>query len=370
MGRLAHGKQPAIAAHWATMLAMRTLLGLALLALFACATPKAAPPAAPATPHSSSQPSLSIADIAARALPAVVTIRTADSLGTGFVVRSDGWIATNLHVIVGGPHVKVTLRDERELDVVELLAASPEYDLALVRVQARGLRTVSLGNSDAIRPGDPVIAIGNPLGLEDTVSNGLVSARRRYNGFEVLQVSAPIAPGSSGGPLFNERGEVVGVATAVLQGGQNLNFGVPVRYLAPMIKQPAPMPFSEFATLIAQLRRKAHAKIDRNVPNHPLSLLEGCSTQTQKLVVRLLGDAVQAGAPLYNEGNPVACYQLYDGAASELGRKLPASCKGPARALAEAQKHAATLADPSAQAWALRDAFDGLLEVIARKQGE
>ena len=339
--------------------------------LAACGSAKPAPPvAAPVAARSSAEPSLTIADIAARALPAVVTIRTADSLGTGFVVRSDGWIATNLHVIVGGTHVKVTLRDERELDVVELLAASPEYDLALVRIQARGLRTVSLGNSDVIRPGDPVIAIGNPLGLEDTVSNGLVSARRKYNGFEVLQVSAPIAPGSSGGPLFNERGEVVGVATAVLQGGQNLNFGVPVRYLAPMMKQPAPMPFSEFATLIAQLRRKAHAKIERNAPNYPLSLLEGCPTQTQKLVVRLLGDSIEAGAPLYNEGNPVACYHMYDGAASEAVRKLPATCKGPAKILTDAQKHAASLNDSSAQAWALRDAFDGLLEVISRKQGE
>jgi hypothetical protein len=339
--------------------------------LAACGAAKQAPPpVAPVAIRSSAEPSLTIADIAARALPAVVTIRTADSLGTGFVVRSDGWIATNLHVIVGGTRVKVTLRDERELDVVELLAASPEYDLALVRVQARGLRTVSLGNSDVIRPGDPVIAIGNPLGLEDTVSNGLVSARRKYNGFEVLQVSAPIAPGSSGGPLFNERGEVVGVATAVLQGGQNLNFGVPVRYLAPMLKQPAPMPFSEFATLVAQLRRKAHAKIERNAPNYPLSLLEGCPIQAQKLVVRLLGDAIEAGAPLYNEGNPASCYHMYDGAASEVVRKLPATCKGPAKILTEAQKHAASLNDSSAQAWALRDAFDGMLEVISRKQGE
>ena len=134
----------------------------------------------------------------------------------------------------------MTLRDQRVLDVVEILAASPDYNLALVRVEARGLPTLAMGDSDAMRPGDPVVAIGNPLGLEDTVSNGLVSARRKIGGLEVLQVSAPIAPGSSGGPLFNERGEVVGVATALLQGGQNLNFGVPIRYLTPMMKQPAP----------------------------------------------------------------------------------------------------------------------------------
>jgi hypothetical protein len=338
------------------------------LALAGCAGSKPQAPVAVATSSSVAPRALTIADIAARVLPAVVTIRTGQSLGTGFVVRSDGWIATNLHVITGGPRVRITLRDEREFEVVELLAASPEHDLALVRVEARGLRTVPLGDSQAMRPGDPVVAIGNPLGLEDTVSNGLVSARRRINGSEVLQVSAPIAAGSSGGPLLNERGEVVGVTTAVVQGGQNLNFGVPVRYLAPMMKEPAPIPFSEFANLVAQLRRTAMAKTERGTPHHPLSILDGCSTQSQKFLVRVIGEAIEAGAPLYNQGKPQACYHMYDGAAADLLRKLPTACKGPAKTLADAQKRAVSLGDPSAQAWVMRAAFDGLLDVIARKQ--
>ncbi|MBV9948831.1 MAG: trypsin-like peptidase domain-containing protein, partial [Myxococcales bacterium] len=330
----------------------RRTLPVLLLTLAACAGPKTGPASAAgggaAAGHAAEPKPLTVADIAARALPAVVTIKTAQSLGTGFVVRSDGWIATNLHVIVGGPRVKVILRDERELDVLEVLAASPECDLALIRVDARGLRTVLLGDSDVMRPGDPVVAIGNPLGLVDTVSNGLVSARRKFNGFEVLQVSAPIAPGSSGGPIFNERGEVIGIATAVLQGGQNLNFGVPIRYLAPMIRQPAPMPISEFATLVAQLRKGPSMHGDRAVPHHPLSLLDGCGVAAQKLIVRVVGDAIEAGAPLYNDGRPDACYHMYDGAASDLVRKLPPSCRGPAKALSEAQRRAAGLAEPGA----------------------
>jgi len=313
--------------------------------------------------------SLTPADIAARALPAVVTIRTAQSLGTGFVVRPDGWIATNLHVVVGGPRVKVTLRDARELDVVEVLAASPQHDLALLRVEAHGLPVLALGDSDAMRPGDPVVAIGNPMGLEATVSNGLVSARRKVDGgVEVLQVSAPIAPGSSGGPLFNDRGEVIGIATALLEGGQNLAFGVPTRYLLPMIAQPSPMPFSEFASLIANLREASLQKTRRSVPHHPVAILDGCAQDAQRLVVKMLGEAIEAGAPLYNAHKPDACYHVYDGATSDLLRKLPASCKGPAKALGDAQRHAAQLGDPVAQAWAMRDAFDGLLDVIARKQ--
>jgi hypothetical protein len=352
---------------------MRVLLvPMTAMLLLACGASQAAPPRQPPPRAPAPARPLTPADIAAHAFPAVVTIRTEQSLGTGFVVRADGWIATNLHVIVGGPHVKVTLRDARELDVTEVIAASAEHDLALVRVQARGLPTLSIGDSDAMRPGDPVVAIGNPMGLEDTVSNGLVSARRKVDdsddGFEVLQVSAPIAPGSSGGPLFNDRGEVIGIATAVLQGGQNINFGVPVRYLLPMIKQPSPMPLSEFAKLVAQLRQRNAPKTRRNVPHHPLALLDGCSTDVQKLVVRMLGEAIETGAPLYNDGKAAACYHVYDGAASDLVRKLPPACRGPAKALSDAQKRAAPLNDSSAQAWAMRDAFDGLLDVIARKQ--
>jgi hypothetical protein len=314
------------------------------------------------------------AEIAARATPAVVSIRTAHSLGTGFVVSSDGWIATNVHVIVGGPKVVVTLADKRELPVVEVIAASPDRDLAIVRVEAKGLPALKLGDSDALRPGDPVVAIGHPLGLEDTVSNGLVSAVRSVGEgpgeMKVLQISAPIAPGSSGGPIFNEHGEVVGVATAILAGGQNLGFGVPVRYLAQMIAQPAPMPIAEFAALVAQVQQAvgAASKIERHVPHHPTSMLAGCTVDMQKLIVRTLGEAIEVGAPLYNQGNFAACYHVYDGATSDLERKLGAACKGPKQALTDGQKRAASLPTPGAQAWAMRDAFDGLLDVIARKQ--
>jgi serine protease Do len=347
---------------------LRALLPVLLLSgVLGCAASRAPPPEVPASP--AHPRALTPADIAARALPAVVTIRTAQSLGTGFVVRADGWIATNLHVVVGGPRVKVTLRDGRELEVVEVLAASPDRDLALLRVEAHGLPVLTLGDSDTIRPGDPVVAIGNPMGLEATVSNGLVSARRKVDGgVEVLQVSAPISPGSSGGPLFNDRGEVIGIATALLEGGQNLAFGVPVRYLLPMIAQPAPMPFSEFATLIANLRQATAPKVRRSVPHHPVAILDGCPQDAQRLVVKMLGEAIEAGAPLYNAHKPDACYHVYDGATSDLLRRLPATCKGPAKALGDAQRHAAQLVEPVAQAWALRDAFDGVLEVVARKQ--
>lgn len=355
---------------WHTDTSMRALaMTLSLLGVASCAAPAASvTPPAPAHTPAPPRP-LTPADIAARSLPSIVTMRTARTLGTGFIVRADGWIATNLHVVVGGPRVLVTLRDGRELAVVEVLAASPDHDLALVRVEARGLPVLALGDSDAMRPGDPVVAIGNPMGLEDTVSNGLVSARRKGDhGLEVLQVSAPIAPGSSGGPIFNDRGEVIGVATAVVEGGQNLAFGMPVRYLVPMMDKPAPMAFSEFATLIANLREASAPKVRHSVPHHPLTLLDGCPQDAQRLTVKMLGEAIEAGAPLYNSGKPDACYHVYDGATSDLLRRYGGVCRGPARALGDAQRRAASLAEPVAQAWAMRDAFDGILDVIARMQ--
>ena len=358
-----------------------TALALAVLTA-GCGRSTAQPP--PAMPAATAPRAMTPAEIAARGLPSIVTVRTGQSLGTGFVVRADGWIATNLHVVIGGPRVKVTLRDGRELEVVEMLAASPDHDLALVRIEATGLPTLALGDSDAMRPGDPVVAIGNPMGLEDTVSNGLLSARRKVgkSGFEVLQVSAPIAPGSSGGPIFNDHGEVIGIATAVVESGranreqvplQNLAFGVPIRYLAPMIADPAPMPFSQFANLISQIKAANAAnapKVRRSVPHFPTALLDGCAQDAQRLVVKMLGDAIEVGAPLYNSGKADACYHVYDGAASDLSRRLPAACKGPVKALGDQQKHAASLGDPTSQAWAMRDVFDGLLEVIARKQDD
>jgi hypothetical protein len=349
---------------------MRLVLPIAAVMLVGCRT--TAPPLAAPQPASAVQPPRNVtpAEIAAHSTPAIVSIRTEESLGTGFVVRADGWIATNLHVIVGGSRVVVTLADRRELAVVEVLAADAQHDVALVHVEAQGLPVLTLGQSEALRPGDPVVAIGHPLGLEDTVSNGLVSAVRTIeDGSKVLQISAPIAPGSSGGPIFNDRGEVIGIATAIITGGQNLNFGVPIDDLKPLMAAPSPLTMQQFATLVGQQRRRLPA-VQRNVPHHPMSILAGCSNDARRLILKTIGEAIEVGAPLYNQGNFPACFHIYEGAAVDLERKLPASCRGPARALGDGRKRAASLSSPSDQAWAMRDAFDGVLEVIARKAHE
>jgi hypothetical protein len=106
--------------------------------------------------------------------------------------------------------------------------------------------------------------------------------------------------------------------------------------------------------------------VTRHVPHHPLSILDGCTASDLQTVTDGIGDAIDVGAPLYNAGNFAGCYHLYDGTAADLERKLAAACAGPSRALEAGRTRAASLPDPGSQAWAMRDAFDGVLEVVHR----
>jgi serine protease Do len=328
------------------------------------APPPIAAPIAPAAPLA-----LSPAQIAARATPAVVSIRSPHSLGTGFVVRKDGWIATNLHVIAGARELLVVTTDQHPYPVADVLGVDEAHDLALLRIDAGELRPVALGDSDQVHPGDSVVAIGHPFGFEDTVSNGLVSAVRAVEpGLTVLQISAPIAPGSSGGPLFSDKGEVIGVATFIYAKGQNLNFGVPIRYLKALIESPHPVPFSAFVAATAP-EQPSLPPIKRDVPHHEVTFLAGCSDQDLKRAAQIMGEAIEVGAPVYNEQHFAACYHIYEGAALDVEKRLPTACSGPKKAMRDGRARAQKLDDPSAQAWAMRDAFDGLLEVIVRRLG-
>jgi S1-C subfamily serine protease len=350
------------------------LLAAPLLALVggACAAPPppvVAPPPPPPVVAPVAPAALTPAQIAARSTPGIVSIRSATGLGTGFVVRKDGWIATNLHVIAGARELVVATPDRHEYPVIDVLGVDPTHDLALLRIDAGDLRVLALGDSEAVRAGDAIVAIGHPLGLEDTVSNGLVSAIRVIDPARtVLQISAPIAPGSSGGPLFSDKGEVVGVATAYSTEGQNLNFGVPVRYLKAMMEDPHAVPLAVFAAVTGASEPRL-PKIQRDVPVHDLAFLTGCSDDDLERAGRIIAEAIDVGAPVYNEHHFAACYHIYEGAALDVEKRMPLACKGPKKAMHDGRQKALKLDDPSAQAWAMRDAFDGLLEVMAKRLG-
>ena len=185
------------------------------------------------------------ADLFAKWAPSVVTITTGSGSGTGFIIASDGTLVTNQHVVKESTSVSVKLKDGTWANDVQLLIKDEKKDLAILRIVSDSpVNPVTMGDSDAITVGERVISIGNPLGLEHTLTDGLISARRKVQGQKMIQMSAPVSPGNSGGPLFNMRGEVIGVTTAIIGGGfsnaQNLNIAVPINEVKALLKDDYP----------------------------------------------------------------------------------------------------------------------------------
>ncbi len=163
------------------------------------------------------------------------------SLGSGFIIDKDGYIITNNHVIERADQIKVRLADEREFSA-EIIGRDPKTDLALIKINSfRDLPSVILGDSDTLFVGDWVITIGNPFGLNHTVTAGIVSAKGRVIGAgpydDFIQTDASINPGNSGGPLSNVRGEVVGINTAIVATGQGIGFAIPINIAKEIIIQ-------------------------------------------------------------------------------------------------------------------------------------
>ncbi len=163
--------------------------------------------------------------------------------GSGFIVSADGYIVTNHHVVENTDAVEVILADERKFPAA-IVGLDPQTDLALLKIGAEGLPAVKFGDSNQLEVGDWVIAIGNPLGLDHTVTAGIISAKGRniFNDEnlaygEFLQTDAAINPGNSGGPLFNLKGEVIGVNSAISRRGQGIGFAVPSNLVVQVVQQ-------------------------------------------------------------------------------------------------------------------------------------
>src|SRR6266849_3121729 len=169
--------------------------------------------------------------------------RPARSLGSGFIINADGHILTNHHVVDGATEIKVKLSDGRELPAT-VVGRDAKTDLALLKVEATGLPVIPLGSSAELQVGEPVMAIGNPFGLEQTVTTGIVSATGRvigegpYDNF--VQTDASINPGNSGGPLINARGQVIAINTAIFTqtgGSVGIGFAIPIDLAKTVVTQ-------------------------------------------------------------------------------------------------------------------------------------
>jgi len=201
--------------------------------------------------------SLTVEQIVERVRPSLVTISTTGreggehGLGTGFVVSADGLIATNLHVIGEGREFTVELSDGTNLDVVSVHASDRHRDLAIVKVRPMGkeLQPLELDNASSLTQGQPIVMMGNPLGLKHSVVSGIVSAVREVEGQEMIQLAIPIERGNSGGPVVDMQGRVHGIANMKSLREENVGFAVDAKHLQLLLNEPNPISLSRWATI-------------------------------------------------------------------------------------------------------------------------
>jgi serine protease Do len=207
---------------------------------------------------------------------AVVQVKTPGGLGSGFFINEDGYLITNFHVIEGETEISVEVYHQRDGQLdretykqVKIIAINKFHDLALLQIEDKSapkFKSVTLGSADALSVGDGVFAIGSPLGLERTVTQGILSTKtRQLEGELYLQTSTQINPGNSGGPLFNLAGEVVGVTNMKITFGEGLGFAIPVELVKGFLDH-----------------RDAFAYSTDN-PNNPFRYLEPPSRTKQKV---------------------------------------------------------------------------------------
>ncbi|HMN95286.1 MAG TPA: trypsin-like peptidase domain-containing protein [Phycisphaerales bacterium] len=193
-------------------------------------------------------PDLPPREHARRIGPAVIKVSTPSGLGSGVIIHKDGYAITNAHVIQGETTLKATVWFPQPdgslrrviIDDVEIIATNNHLDLALVRMkhpEGGAFDVAPIQREERLDVGQPVFAIGNPLGLERTLTQGVIStAQRSFGGLTYIQTDAPINPGNSGGPLFNTRGEVIGITNMGILGGEALGFAIPARYVKDFVR--------------------------------------------------------------------------------------------------------------------------------------
>lgn len=195
-----------------------------------------------------------VSDLVDRIRPSLVKVlqggrQGLDGLGSGFIIREDGLIATNKHVIGEARRIQIETSDGKKHDVTEVFASDVHSDLAIVKIAQKGLKPLQLGDSDGVKQGQRIVAMGNPQGLDFSFVEGVVSAVREIEENQMIQVAMPIERGNSGGPLMDTKGRVLGLLTLKSMKTDNLGFAMPVNELKRLFESPNPVPMSRWLTI-------------------------------------------------------------------------------------------------------------------------
>jgi hypothetical protein len=253
------------------------------------------------------------AEITKRIAPAVVLVTgvTDDgkALGSGFIISSDGKIATNLHVIQSLRSGGVQLASGDKFDSFLVMAFDERKDVAIIKIAGFDLPSVTLGNSNAIQVGEPVLIMGSPLGLQGSVTTGVISSIRDDpfgGGFKMIQTDASVNPGNSGGPLVNKKAEVVGIIRYKIGGTENLNFAIPINYLRGMMD--APLTGVSLDELRAKLANKTDVfQQSESFPNRWRSLVSGTTK-----IIRREGDRIYVETVMPEAAKQSGCFTIAD----------------------------------------------------------
>ena len=190
---------------------------------------------------------IDIGDIAESALPAIVVIKTPTSEGSGVIIDKSGVVVTNFHVVRDTNSISVKLSNGDSFDAVSIIDYDQNKDIVLLKLKGFDLPFVQMGNSNSVEVGDDVVVMGAPRGFDQSVTKGIVSAiRDSGSGYRLIQTDAAISPGSSGGGMFDDVGNLVGISVAYIEDAQNINFVIPINYIQGMFSITPQYTLAEF----------------------------------------------------------------------------------------------------------------------------
>ncbi len=295
--------------------------------------------------------------VAADAARSVAVLEFGDSYGLGFVTGQRGQIITALSVIAGERSVRAELGDGRRIEVTRASAVDLRRDLAVLASAVPNGVPLELGGQRLAEDGSEVLAFGLSADTRRLrwAKGQIECVQVLGSALTVYQLKGDFPPDAPGGPLLSASGECLGLITVAQTERGVTPLGIPSRYLAELLPQSQPLPLTSLSPRQAK----------RNVPQHPLNILDGSTPRGLEQIVVAIASAIRTGAPAYNQGDAATCYQVYADAARKLVQSRT-DCPGPRRALLTGLERAATLSDADSQAWVMRDTFDGLLAVIER----